>query len=79
MLPYHDAFLPKTKMVHVVHMNIFYRMDLEKCDSKSEFWTNTGNLDFRKTQSKIQFWGPTLTFDANSKTEMMSKYILAYS
>ena len=31
-----SLFLPKTKMVRVVHMNIFYRMDLEIYDSKSE-------------------------------------------
>ena len=28
---------------------------------------------------KNQFWGPKLTFEANPKTEMMSKNILAYS
>ena len=36
VLRYQDTFLPKTKMVPVVHMNIFYRMDLEIYDSKSE-------------------------------------------
>ena len=41
VLPYQDDLLPKTKMVRMVHMNIFYRMDLEICDIKSEFWTNT--------------------------------------
>ena len=62
VLPYHDDFLPKTKMVRVVHMNIFYRMDLECCDLKSEFWTNTEKFDFLKNifsvlGSKIDFWG----------------------
>ena len=36
VLRYQDTFLPKTKMVRVVHTNIFYRMDLEIYDSKSE-------------------------------------------
>ena len=36
VLRYQVTFLPKTKMVPVVHMNIFYRMDLEIYDSKSE-------------------------------------------
>ena len=36
VLRYQVTFLPKTKMVRVVHMNIFYRMDLEIYDSKSE-------------------------------------------
>ena len=43
VLPYQGDFLLKTKMVRVVHMNIFYRMDLEFCDPKSEFWTKTEN------------------------------------
>ena len=51
VLPYQDDFLPKTKMVRVVHMNIFYRMDLEIYDLKSEFWTKTENLDFRKIEN----------------------------
>ena len=52
VLPCHDDFLPKTKMVRVVHMNIFYRMDLEICDIKNEFWTKTENLGFRKQHKK---------------------------
>ena len=51
VVPYHDVFLPKTKMVRVVHMNIFYRMDLEICDSKSEFWTKTENVGFQKIEN----------------------------
>ena len=53
-LPHHDDFLPKTKMVRVVHMNIFYRMDLEICDLKSEFWTET-EKDGRSNTMKNQF------------------------
>ena len=37
VFPYHGRFLLKTKMVRMVNMNIFYRMDLENCDSKSDF------------------------------------------
>ena len=52
-----NDFLPKTKMVRMVHMNIFYRMDLEFCDPKSEFWTKTENgscssISQFKTESK---------------------------
>ena len=41
----------------MVYMNIFYKMDLEICDSKSEFWTKTGNLGFQK-KMKNQFRDP---------------------
>ena len=59
--PYRDDCLPKTKMVRMVHMNIFYRMDLEIRDQKSEFWTKTENWGFQKMKnsvlgSKIDFW-----------------------
>ena len=43
-LPIKTHFLPKTKMVRMVHMNIFYRMDLEICDLKSELWTKTEKI-----------------------------------
>ena len=51
VLRYQVTFLPKTKMVRVVHMNIFYRMDLEIYDSKSELWTKTENLTFQKNEN----------------------------
>ena len=38
-------------MVRMVHMNIFYRMDLEICDSKSELWTKTENSTFQKNEN----------------------------
>ena len=49
-------------MVRVVVMNIFYRMDLEICDLKIEFWTKTENAGFKKMinpvfGSKIDFCG----------------------
>ena len=50
VLPYQNDFLPQTKMVRMVHMNIFYRMDLEICDSKSEFGTKTENLGLQKNE-----------------------------
>ena len=37
LFQYKIVFLPKTKMVRMVHMKIFYGMDLDICDSKSEF------------------------------------------
>ena len=51
--------IPKNKMVRMVHMNIFYRMDLEICDSKSEFLTKTEDLGFRKIENfsfGVQNW-----------------------
>ena len=36
VLRYQVTFLPKNNMAPVVHMNIFYRMDLDIYDSKSE-------------------------------------------
>ena len=50
---HHDDFFPKTKMVRMVHMNIFYRMDLQICDSKSEFLTKTDNLGFLKIKKTV--------------------------
>ena len=51
VVPYQDDFLPKTKMVRVVHMNIFYMMDLQICDSTSEFLTETDKLGFWKIET----------------------------
>ena len=48
VFPYPDVFCPKTQMVRMVHMNVVYKMDLEIRDPKSEFCTNTENIDFRK-------------------------------
>ena len=60
VLPYQDDVLPKTKMVRMVHMNIFYRMDLEIYDSKSELWTQTENLGFEILE--IPVLGPKIDF-----------------
>ena len=59
-------------MVRVVHMNIFYRMDLQCCDSKNEFWTKTENLGFRKIEF-FSFGAQHCFFELVSKTEMMFK------
>ena len=53
VLRYQVTFLPNTKMVRVVHMNIFYRMDLQFCDSNNELLRNTENSDFRKIEKNI--------------------------
>ena len=45
----------------MVHMNIFYRTDLEICDLKSELWTKTEKIGLPK-KSKIKFWDPKWTF-----------------
>ena len=44
-------FLLKTKMVRMVHMNIFYKMDLQICDSKSECLRKTENWGVRKHEN----------------------------
>ena len=38
----------------MVHMNIFYMMDLQICDSKSGFWRNIEHLGIQKIK-KICF------------------------
>ena len=48
-------------MVRVVHMNIFYKMDIQICDLKNEVLTKTENLDFQKT-SKNSGLGPNIDF-----------------
>ena len=60
-------------------MNIFYKMDLEFCDSKIEFWTKTekhiGRSENMKNQFEVQNW----TSEGVSNVEMTSKHILEYS
>ena len=53
----------------MAHTNIFYKMDLQICDPKSEFLTQTENSGFLKYE-KPSFWTPKLTSEAVSKTEM---------
>ena len=45
VLPSNCDFLPKTKMVRMVHRNLFYEMGLEISDEKKELWTKTENLE----------------------------------
>ena len=59
----------------MVHMNIFYRIDLKICDSKSEFWTKTQRLGLSKNQ-KFSFGTQNGLFETDSESEMTSKYIL---
>ena len=47
-------------MVRVVHMNIFYRMDLEMCDLKSEFGTETENSGLPTNEKNV--FGPNMDF-----------------
>ena len=65
-------------MVGVVHMNIFYRMDLHFCDPKSESWRKT-EISKEVGQLKIQFEVQKMTSEGVSKAEMTSKNILEYS
>ena len=50
-----------TLLVLMTNMNIFYRMDLEIQDPKSELWTKT-EKNWSSKKMKIQFWDPTWTF-----------------
>ena len=59
----------KNKIVRVVHMNIFYKVNLESCDLKNEFWTKTEN-NREVEKLKNQLWGPKWTFEGLSKTKM---------
>ena len=63
-LPVKIIFLAKTKMVRMVHMNIFYKMDLQICDPQSEFLAKIENIYFLNMTImifktwKISVWGP---------------------
>ena len=65
-------------MVRTVHMNIFYKMDLQISDPESGLLTKNKNVGLQ-TKWTIQCWDPTWTFEVVSKTEMISKYILDHS
>ena len=56
ILPVKIIFLPKTKMVRMVHMNIFYKMYPHMCDTKSVFWQKLKNQIFWNL--KNEFLGP---------------------
>ena len=56
----------------MVDMNIFYKMDLQICDPKSEFLTKTENSGFLKYEH-LSCWIPELTSEAVSKIEMTLK------
>ena len=78
VLPSNCDFLPKTKMVRMVHRNLFYEMGLEISDEKKELWTKTENLEGSKI-SKISFEVQNGTFELCLKTKMIFKNILTSS
>ena len=58
-------------MVRMVHMKILYRIDLQICGPMDE------NSKFRSSEKlKIQFWDQKWTFETESESETVSKYIL---
>ena len=59
-LPVEIDVLPKTKMVRTVHMNIFYKVDLQNTDPKIEFLMKTENSGFQKIEN--DFLGPKSSF-----------------
>ena len=42
--------IPKIRMAHTVHMNIFYKMDIQVSDPKSKLLTKTENWGFQKNR-----------------------------
>ena len=62
-------------MVRVVRMNMFYRMDLQNCDLKSEFGTKIEKYG-RSKQMKNQFEVQNGVSEGLSKTNMTFKNIL---
>ena len=61
-LPIKFQFLPKTKMVRMVHRNNFCEMGLEISDQKKELWTKTvfwrgGKFRNSVLRSRVDFWG----------------------
>ena len=78
VLPSNCDFLPKTKMVRMVHRNLFYEMGLEISDEKKELWTKTENLEGSKN-SKISFEVQNGVFEAFVKDKITLKYIAAPS
>ena len=74
VLPSNCDFLPKTKMVRMVHRNLFYEMGLEISDEKKELWTKTENLEGSKN-SKISFEVQNGAFEGFVKDKITLKYI----
>ena len=70
VLPSNRDFLPKTKMVRMVHRNLFYEMGLEISDEKKELWTKTENLEGSQI-SKISFEVQNVTFELCLKTKII--------
>ena len=62
-------------MVRMVHMNIFYRMDLEICDLKHELWTKTEKIG-RSKHMKKWFEVQNEVSEGLFKTKMTFKNIL---
>ena len=53
------TFLPKTKMVRMVHRNLSYNTDSKFSDPRRESWELT---IYGGEKIEIVFWGPTLEF-----------------
>ena len=47
-------------MVRTVHMNIFYKIDLQNTDPKNEFSMKTEKSGFQEIENDI--WGPKSNF-----------------
>ena len=69
-----NDFLPKTKMVRMVHRNLFYEMGLEISDEKKELWTKSKLLG-RSKNAKISFEVQNGAFEGFVKDKITLKYI----
>ena len=77
-LPIKLTFLPKTKMVRMVHRNLFYNTELKICDLKSELWRKTENLEGWENW-EIMFEVQNWTFEGCFEVKMTFKNILGAS
>ena len=62
------------KMVRMVHRKLFYNTELKMCDSKSELWRKTENLEGSEI-SKFGFEVQDWTFEGCSKSQITLKHI----
>ena len=71
VLPSNCDFLPKTKMVRMVHRNLFYEMGLEISDEKKELWTKSKILGRSKKIKKSVLRSKIGLLRALSKTKSL--------
>ena len=66
---YRIIVLPKTKMVRMVHRNLFYEMGLEISDEKHDLWAKTENLEGSKKKMQTHKNSKNVDFGIYCDTE----------